>query len=210
MCTGTHDFIPAANTCKVALYFDTAGGKAMNILHFRRDAGWTESDLRTFHGLISAAWDTNMSPLQSNTIVLSRIVVTDIGAEDSFEYDAVPPDDLTGGDTSPVMPNNVTVATKFTTGHAGRSFRGRVYFVGLTEINCVGDELTSGAQSGINDGWTDFFGELNDGDLEAELVIVSYCHDGAWRSTATVTPVTGISTEITLDSMRTRLAGRGM
>jgi len=210
MCTGTHDFIPADNTVKVALYFDTAGGKAMNVLHFVKPDTWSESDCRNFHTAVSAAWNTYMSPLQANTIVCNRIVVSDIESENSFEYDAAPPDDLTGGNSSPVMPGNVTIATKFGTGHSGRSYRGRAYFVGLTESGVVGDQAAAGVADDINSAWTDFAGALHDGDLEASLAIVSYCNEGAWRTSAAVTPVTAFTTENTIDSMRTRLAGRGM
>jgi len=210
MCTGAHDFIPADNTVKVAMYFDTDGGKAMHVLHFVKPDTWSESDCRNFHGYVSEAWNTNCSPGQANTVVCSRIVVTDLGSEDSFEYDAAPTTDLTGGLASPVMPGNVTVATKFGTGHAGRSYRGRAYWIGLTEGQCVGDQLGAGAGAFINGAWTDFAGALHDSDLEASLAIVSYCNEGAWRLAAQVTPVTAFTTENTLDSMRTRLAGRGM
>jgi hypothetical protein len=210
MCTGTHDFIPAAETAKLVAYWDVPGGKALNVTYWQVAGGWNEASLGALITFYSNNWDTQMSPLQANTIDCNRIVATDVSAEDSFEVDTAPPDDLIGGRASAIMPGNVTVVTKFGTGLAGRSFRGRSYHIGLTEDMCLGDALTAGNADALRDAWQDLVGAIHDSALAASLVVVSYCHAGAWRDEAVVTPVSSFTTENILDSQRRRLAGRGM
>lgn len=210
MCTGPHDFIPAENTARLKLEFDTPGGKALHVLHFRKSDPWTESDLRELTILASTNWDAQFSPIQSSAVELVRMVATDLTVEDSFEYDTAPSVSLVGGLASPPMPGNVTVASKFTTGFSGRSNRGRAYFIGLTEGQCAADALVAGQPAVITDAWIDFFGAIKADVLDAEHVIVSYCEEGDWRVDAKVTTVTGYQTDEVLDSMRSRLFGRGM
>lgn len=210
MCTGTHDFIPAVNVAKVAMYWDTPGGKALNIFHFRKATPFDKDDLAALEAVISLNWDAQFSPLQATAVECNRILLTDINEDDSFQVDRAPSTPLAGGLNENAMPSNVTVATKFGTGHAGRSYRGRSYFIGLTEPQCIGDILVAGVSDDITSAWVDFIGAVHDSDLGADLVIVSYCNDGAWRDEALVNPVSEITTENTLDSMRTRLLGRGM
>jgi hypothetical protein len=210
MCTGTHGFIPAENTAKLAMYFDTSGGKSMNITHWRREHEWDPALLALLIADVATYWEANFSPLQASSIECTRMVATDLSHEAGYEVDMAPPTDLSGGNVSPAMPGNVTITTKFGTGLAGRSQRGRSYFVGLCENQCAGDFAQAGLTDQITDAWTDLVGGVHDGDTEAKLAIVSYCSEGVWRTNAQVTDVNSFTTEGTLDSMRSRLAGRGI
>lgn len=210
MCEGPHDFIPAPNTARVRLIFDVPDGKAMNVLHFVKATPFDKDDLAALLTTIETAWDAQMSPLQSDQVELTQEVATDINSEDSFEVDRAPLISLVGGNPSPILPGNVTVATKFATGLAGRSNRGRSYHIGLCENQVVGNALVAGVADSIRDAWIDFAGAVHDSDLAADLAIVSYCNEGAWRTTAVVRPVSEFTTENNTDSMRSRLAGRGM
>jgi len=102
------------------------------------------------------------------------------------------------------------VATKFGSGLSGRSHRGRSFHIGLTDDQCVGDSLVAGMADTIRDAWIDLVGAIHDDDIGADLVVVSYCQEKNWLSNAEVSVISEITTENTLDSMRTRLAGRGM
>jgi len=209
-CDAPKPFIPAANTARVRAIFDTPGGKAMNVTHWRKATPFDKDDLAALCTEYENAWEAQFSPLQSNVVEMTRIIATDISAEDSYEVDRAPLIDLTGGRTDTIMHDNVTIATKFGTGLSGRSHRGRSYHIGLTNDQCTGDQAAAGTSDAIRDAWIDFAGTINDSDLAAELVVVSYCQDKEWLSDAEVNAVTEFTTENTLDSMRTRLAGRGM
>jgi len=182
----------------------------MNVLHFQKSASWSENDLSTLLDEISQAWEAQFSPLQSNLVEMTRIILTNIEEPDSFQVDRAPTTDLTGGRTSIAMPQNVTVATKFTTGLSGRSHRGRSFHIGLTDDQCVNDFLVAGMADTIRDAWIDFAGAIFDSPLIAALVVVSFCQDKEWLDEAEVTPITGFLTDGTLDSMRNRLSGRGI
>lgn len=210
MCTGAHPFIPAERTARVVLHWDTPGGKALNVLYFQKATDWSSADLSTLLDELSTTWDANFSSFQSNAVDCNRMVLTDMSAEGSFEVDAPPTDDLTGESGSPIMPGNVTVATKFTTGLAGRSHRGRTFFVGLVEEVCVGDELAPGRADAMTAAWNALNLAVQSSSLAATLVVVSFCADGVWRTNAEVTVVTEVFTDNVLDSMRSRLKGRGM
>jgi len=210
MCTGPHDFISAEEVAKVQLYFSTPGGIAMNVLNFRADGGFNAVGLETLIDEIATAWEAQFSPLQSDQVECFRIVATDMANIVPYQVDKAPENDLTGGRSSPAMPQNVTVVTKFGTGLAGRSQRGRTYHIGLVDDQCVGDKLVAGMADTIRDAWIDFAGAIHDGAAAADLVVVSYCHNNVWRDNATVLDVISFTTEDTLDSQRKRLLGRGM
>jgi len=210
MCTGNPGYIVADETAKVQLYFSTPGGVAMNVLNFRTDGGWNAVSLDVLVDEIATSWEAQFSPLQSDQVECYRIVATDLGAPIPAQVDKAPVNDLTGGRASVIMPGNVTVVTKFGTGLAGRSQRGRTYHIGLTDDQCVGDSLVAGMADTIRDAWIDFAGEVHDSPAAADLVVVSYCHNKAWRTAAQVLNVTTFTTEDVLDSQRKRLFGRGM
>jgi len=210
MCTGNPGYIVADETAKVQLYFSTPGGVAMNVLNFRADGGWNAVSLDVLVDEVATSWEAQFSPLQSDQVECYRIVATDLGNPIPYQVDKAPTNDLTGGRASVIMPGNVTVVTKFGTGLAGRSQRGRTYHIGLTDDQCSGDSLVAGMADTIRDAWIDFAGEVHDSPAAADLVVVSYCHNNAWRPAAQVLDVIAFTTEGILDSQRKRLFGRGM
>jgi len=210
LCTTPKPWIPALNCARIRAIYDTPGGKAMNVLHFQKATPFDKDDLAALLTIFETSWEAQFSPLQSDQVEMTRVIATDINSENSFEVDRAPLVDLTGGRTSTIMPDNVTVATKFGSGLSGRSHRGRSFHIGLTDDQCVGDTLVAGMADTIRDAWIDLVGAIHDDDIGADLVVVSYCQEKNWLSNAEVSVISEITTENTLDSMRTRLAGRGM
>lgn len=209
MCTGTHPFIPALGAAKVVMYWDTPGGKALNIFHVGKATAWTEAELTTLLDEISTSWDAHMSALQSTSVDCNRMVLTDLSIAEGAQVDAPPTDDLVGENGTAIAPMNVTVATKFTTGFAGRSRRGRSFFVGLANDSHVGDQMASGFAQAISSAWSSLRDALAAMTPSCKLVVVSYCSGGAWREEALISDVTEVNTDNTVDSMRSRLYGRG-
>jgi hypothetical protein len=108
------------------------------------------------------------------------------------------------------LPSNVTLAISFRTGFRGRSFRGRAYAVGLTEGQVTGDSVSDAVATAYREHWEAFIASVQTDFPGASLAIVSRCQDGAWLTTATVTPVETVLVDPTVDSMRKRLKGRGI
>jgi len=114
-----------------------------------------------------------------------------------------------GGDTSGALPNNVAVAVKLASGFTGRSRRGRTFVPGIASGALTADRqhINSTLQSLLQAAFSDLIAELIANSLH--MVVTSYFSGGAPRVTPENTPITGTSTNTTLDSMRRRLPERG-
>jgi len=207
MCTGSHAFIPAENTAKVRMVFQTPGGIANNVFYFQNGTGWDAESLLDLADAVDTAWQANITPVQANEVLYQKIEVQDVSIEDGATAEIFALAAGSGG--SGILPGNVTLAISFRTGFAGRSRRGRLYHVGLTETGVVGDKLVTGVQAGMQAAYAGLFEDVATALPGTNHVVVSYCDDGAWRTDALVTPVTSYSVDDTIDSMRRRLLGRG-
>lgn len=207
MCTGTHPFIPASNTAKVRFVYQTPGGIANNVIYFQNGTGWDAETLLDLVDAVNTAWEDNVRPVTANEVLLQKMEAIDVSIEDG------PTSELfvlaAGSGGTGILPGNVTLAISFRTGFAGRSRRGRLYHVGLTETGVVGDKLVAGVQAGMQAAYAGMFSDIATALPGTEHVVVSYCSDGDWRTNALVTPVLTYSVDDTIDSMRKRLLGRG-
>lgn len=209
MCTGTHGFIPAENTASLELIMTLSGQRVENALHVQYPGSITESYVRLLAEGAIAAWLVELAPQMSEDVQLVLVRTKDLSSEDSFGFEVAPSTIYTGLLNQASLPGNVTVSTKFASGRTGRSYRGRAYWVGLSELQVTGNELADGVAEAISDAWESFFDAILATDGSPIHVVVSYCHDGSWRTTAQVTPVTNYTTDGNVDSMRRRLNGRG-
>jgi len=207
MCTGSHPYIPAADTAEVRLIYDTAGGIAENVINFRKSGGWTLGDLSDLAAAVEDSWETNISPIVAETITLRETVATDISSEHGGQVTDV--GGISGGQGNPVLPNNVTFVVSFRTASRGRSYRGRLYHVGITENFVTLDSLGDSNAAAFQADYENFFADIVTAVAGAEHVIVSRCQSGVWLTVAEVTPVTSYFVDSTIDSQRRRLAGRG-
>ncbi len=207
MCIGTHPFIPAENTVKVEMVYNTPGGIAENTLYFADATSWDASDVGVIAGEIKAWWEDTIRNWQSTGVSLAKVRAQDISVEDGnfWEYTAGLPE--AGLGATAVLPQNVTGAIKFSTGRAGRSYRGRNFFVGLGEAYVTGDTIDSTLIAGVMTGYEG----LDDPAVisKGHQVVVSYCQNGEWLTDAVVTAVNGRSFDNTVDSQRRRLTHRG-
>lgn len=210
MCTGTHDFIPANDTIKLELIVQASGQTMENVVYVRNDAGVSESDVRNLATEAIDAWATNIAPIIADAVTLVLVRATDLSSEGSFGFELAPSTVQTGGLNVPILPGNVTVATKFASGLTGRSHRGRAYWIGLTEGQVQANLLAPGFGTNISAAWADFFSDLFTAVGFGEHVVVSYCGGGSWRTSALITPVTNYSTNEDIDSQRRRLNHRGL
>lgn len=208
VCTGTHAFIPAADCARMRMVYSSNGSEVMNVLHFRQVGAYDASALVALNEAAKTAWETHIKPRQTGTCQLlyleSTAIDVDGGAQDTLDVNEA------GTATGEAAPNNVTQAIKFTTGFTGRSSRGRLYFIGLNKAAVSGDQVTDATIAANISAYEDFFADIQAA-VDSNHVIVSYCNDGAWRTSAAVLNVTGyLSSDKNVDSQRRRLAGRGI
>jgi hypothetical protein len=200
-------FIPVINVAKVTMKYQLNLNEVENVFHFLHDGTMTRSDLINLNNEIVTAWTDNFMPLQPNTLKLQVIEAIDLSAASSIiDTRRV---DTFGGSTSPDLPGNVTLSIKFDGGFAGRSKRGRMYWLQLMEGSVVGDLVQTVSLGQILGGVEAFFEDIHDALPEWSHVVVSYCQGGAWLSEGETTLIDNYSSDGIVDSQRRRLTGRG-
>jgi len=201
-------FIPAVNTLKAEMIYNHIGQICENVLYAQMAGTPSITDLTDYAGTLVNWFDTQLQPLVSNGTALVMVKVRDMTTESgaAIEFTVDLPISGTGGSA---LPGNVTVATKWSTGLAGRSFRGRSYLVGLPVGNNTtnANVLDSGYASDLDDAMENLITDITVDDRT--FVVASFFHLGAPRVTAVLTEIIAASVDTNLDSQRRRLAGRG-
>jgi len=208
MCTGSHPYIPVEDTAEVRMAYVTLGGVANNVINFRKSGGWDATSLGDLAQAVSDAWETEVSPRVSEDISLDSVTATDLSSATGPQVTL--PAGISGANAQPVAPNNVTLAVSFHTNTRGRSYRGRLYHVGMSQSQITGDSIGDAGATATQEAYSDFFDSITTAVSGAEHVVVSRCQDDTWLTDGIATPVTAYSVEPTVDSQRRRLAGRGI
>lgn len=190
--------------------FTYDGQECANVLHYRDTDGVTAPNLPQIGAGVKQLWDTWIKPLCANTLALRSVVCTDLSASGPpvLEYATGLP--LAGTGASPQLPNNCTVAISLKTGLRGRSYRGRLYHLGLMESQVTANAVIAGTVTSLLSSYVRFalidqVAPLHD----FELGVLSYYTNGALRANPVFTAVTDLSCEGIMDSQRRRLPGRG-
>jgi hypothetical protein len=144
-----------------------------------------------------------------NTGGLVLVSVRDLTTESGLAIERTTGLPLIGTNASPQLPNNVTVAVKWSTGFAGRSFRGRTYHIGMPENSTVSNQVSAGPLADLNTAYAALIGVPPATDASMTLVVVSKFHANAPRLAGVTTPILARSINPTIDSQRRRLPERG-
>lgn len=205
-------FVPAIHTVEIVQTIRNRNNQqlAKNVYHARKRVGGVgASDVERMATVIMPSWETAQGKSSRSTEVETiGFTVRDLGSVDSFVYDNTLAPPIQGAVANPVLPMHTTIAIKFTTGLAGRSFRGRTYWIGLYESSVAGDFVTAAVVTAL-------IAKLNNlkEALDAEgwdFVVVSKFHNGAPREAAAITNISGIGvTDNRVDTQRRRLIGEG-
>jgi len=208
MCTGTHPFIPAPNTARVRMVYTLYGQTIMNVFYWQGDAPLIAADLSGLVDEVHTAWTARFKPVQAADVELNYIEATALDTDSSPSVTASVGEAGTASGVS--YPGGTTFAIKFSGGVSGRSGRGRMYWIQLHTAQITGDQVTSADAAAIVGLVSDFFDDVETA-TGLTHVVTSYCHAGAWRTTASNTSVINyIATDTNVDSQRRRLAGRGI
>lgn len=134
-------FIPAINTIRVAITFqDNLGNEAVNVIHVDTDEidvtpGVINDVLDIIETWLASGW----APVAGDNWTATNLDARDLTTENSFvvSREVTEAGTLTGEN----MPSQDTIAISLRTAFAGRSNRGRLYHVGLTEDNVTGNYI---------------------------------------------------------------------
>jgi len=208
-------FVPVLHTCLVETRMRLVGQKCENTIWVNSEDLLDETALALIATTVKAWWISDYAPLVSDLVSLEEVTVTDQTTETSGQV-SVSGDHELGGQIGGTVPTNSTFAVSFRTASRGRSFRGRNYIVGVpTEQLAETNVVTSSWADDVVTAYTNLLSQL--GDAGFQWVIASRFSGvdpdtgkPIPRETGVITPViTVVAADLTLDSQRRRLPGRG-
>lgn len=174
-------------------------------MHFSSGAALTTT---TMNALIDAyiAWETAQgSQIRATTTGLNRIIATDLTTATSPVVDRQVLPVISGIGASQQCPNNVTVAVAIRTALRGRSYRGRIYHIGMPITHCVGSQLLAAERT---DYTTRYSLLLALGVAPIfHLGVLSRVQNKVRMANGIWTQATAITIDVNLDSQRRRLPG---
>jgi hypothetical protein len=208
-------FVPVPFTVEVELVYNISGIIVENTFYYKSNTAPTPSLLTGLALLVDTAWHNNLRGQLVSICRLQLIRCRDLSAQNGFGVELAPSAPATGALTDTCAPLNVTLAIKRVTGLLGRSFRGRIYWPGISENKIV-------PPNSVNPTWRDevvlavgnFTTSIQQDGTWQEVVVSRYSGvDAAGkpipRVTGLTTVVTGHNADTDLDSQRRRLNGRG-
>ena len=198
-------FIPVPNTAEIVLHFTQDLQQLANVFNVKLDHVPSSADLGDIAAAFQTWWTTVINVQVPSSIRLVSITARDLTTEGGAGIEV--PVNTVGGSSDPPLPNNCTVAVKWTTGLSGRSFRGRTYHVGLSRGMVVNDTVQPTPLPDLQHNYDTLRTAI--GDLGFNMAVVSRFHDRAPRVTGISTPIIACTVEPTVDSQRRRLPGRG-
>jgi len=220
-------FIPVEHTAEAVMKFTRNGQQLRTVLHFKKgDASeFTSAELAVLGNGMNTAWVAHMRSTHDELTFYNGCTVQSLTAEDAGGVDVPLTADTQGtGVSGTPLPNNVTAAIKKLTGLRGRSFRGRIYHIGIASgyLADVG-HLSAGTVTAYLNQWELFFAEIHAlagafvhvvvsrySGVENVIVGGRYKRQAIPRDAGVATPVTSLQMDATLDSQRRRLPGRGL
>ena len=208
-------FIPVPNGVRVCLRFAKAGQQVCNVFYVDAHGAITLTTLNQVGSIFKTWWNTYMQPITGSDTSLQAIEVVDASESGGIGIEYTTGLPLTGASSGSALPNNVTVASKLTTGRTGRSYRGRSYFNGLTDTNLQADQqhITTTMQGVLDAAFDQLISALISQTLNLAVASlysgVDVNHKPIPRSSGVLTDIIGASTNLTLDSQRRRLPERG-
>lgn len=208
-------FIPAVNTAQVRTQFTYNGQQCENVYYVEGQDAWDAITLQALAAVFGEWWIAELGPSMPIALTLNRILARDMTTEaaPSIEYTTDLP--ASGEQSVEALPNSVTLAVKWVTGLAGRSFRGRTYHIGMVDLSVLGNVATSGFHDLLTAAYNQLINAIVTENPDWGLVVASFFSgvdvDGnpIPRSTAVLTPILTAVVNDIVDSQRRRLPGRG-
>jgi len=198
-------FIPVINTVALQFIHEYLGQRLSNTLYVKQESPITSADLADLASNAAGLWATNIMPHLSGDTRFVLVSAKDLSAQNGLVYDYTgTPLPTTGGAMGQPLPSNVAAVLSLRTGRAGRSYRGRLYLGGFTELQSDGNFLPTGILENLRQGLINVITALNTG--TRQVVVVSKFTANQPRTTGVTTPVTTVlARTIRLASQRKRL-----
>lgn len=200
---------------RVTMKFRDASQQVRNVFYVKANVAIDEALLSTVAEVFKDSWNSNLQGYTSQLLFLDAVEAVDASVVGGTGIEFTTGLPIQGNSTLGGVPNNVTVATKLSTGRVGRSYRGRSYMNGIPQVHITSDQqhidATLVTQLGL------FFETImTDLALSSCALCVASLYSGVDadhkpipRAAGILTEVISTSTNTTLDSQRRRLPERG-
>lgn len=180
-----------------------------NTLYFFSTTPIDDAKLYALASGLGDIWENVFMPLKSSQVYLSEVNAIQLVPVPAPTAAWSPSTPVFGGNSNPASPNNVTHATTFRTGLSGRSYRGRNYWIGLTEPDVTNNQVSSTLIVSILAAYQNLIGANAVGTDWTWGVYSRYVNNTP-RETGLFQDITSVATfDGIVDSQRRRLPGRG-
>jgi hypothetical protein len=184
-------FIPVPNTVSCRLVHRFLGQPITNTLYVNYDYQPVFDDLTSLASQLISQWQQHIMPKLSGDTSLVSVSLRDLTTSSSTVYDyAGPPLPVFGGAPGQPLPSSVAIVVSLRTGLAGRSYRGRLFFGGFSELQSDGNYMFGNLPVLLKDAVATVIDAINTADRR--VVVVSRYSEGQPRSTGVATPVTSV------------------
>lgn len=209
-------FVPCLNTLEVAVQYIQNQEPVLNTYHVQNTGAWDAAAaldcLSVFFLWEDVGYSGSGVPKnnRSSTTELVSATGRDLTTLTGLRVEDIPSGGpIVGQDTNPPLPNNVTIALKAATNVAGRSFRGRTYWIGMTEFMidpAEGQTIKAAILPTLTGAMTALVHAIHATNPAWTMVVCSKHHNGVPRAAGLMTPVQAYTAKDGyLDSMRRRL-----
>lgn len=182
-------------TIEVRVHFVLANAEEMINVH-NVEAGATVLDATLAQDLADAyeaTWTTNLQSHVSTSVLLDKIVVTDLRTANGPQFTITV--GAEGLDATNPLPAQIAAVVRWTTNTRGRSYRGRTYLGGFCEDDSAGQNMSVALTSDLNTFATSL--PVSFSSALGDMVIVSRYHQVVPGTPPTVPRVTNITTPVT-------------
>lgn len=199
-------FQPCPGIASFQVIYGLLNQNVENVYHVDKGSAWSAADLRQVCLNIKDWEQISASNSRTSSCAFFKIEARDLSSENGAELTYTPAAPIPGADASGAMPGGATIAVKWDTGLAGRSFRGRVFHIGLSRDQVVGNEINSGTAAGLISSYNSLITEIANAVVGCHLVVLSRRHNNALRAAGIGTQVqNAVLTDLAVDSQRRRL-----
>lgn len=203
------EFIPFDDVVQVELVYTQDTQRVANVLHYQTDFAFVPSDMIALGNALIGAWVSDVSPNVHADVALVEVGVIDLRAEFASAVSVTTGLPANGAySVSSAMPNSVTLSITKRTALRGRSYRGRIYHVGLAEGMVQQNTVDSARAALIVAAWSEFL-TVPVGENTWRMVVASRFANNQPRTVGEATIVDNLTTDGIIDSQRRRLPGRG-
>lgn len=201
-------FVPANNTVEAELRYVQSGEKTENTLYFQKETAWDVTSMTALANALKTWWHDNMAPLTTASVALREVYMTDLTSQDALAL-GVPLSPIDPGQQAVnPLPNSVAYCVSFRTSNRGRSARGRNYIGGIPESYVTQNSVSTGYQASVVASYALLIPLA--AAQSCTWVVCSRRHNNAPRASAVLYLIREVlAIDLTVDSQRRRLPGRG-